>query len=45
MGIRTQHNNRLALSVPGANAERILLYIDFVEDLAKSAGDPHVSWI
>ena len=45
MGIRTQHNDRLALPLPGTEAERMLFYIDFVEDLAKSASDPRVSWI
>ena len=45
MGIRTQHNDRHALPLPGTGAERILFYIDFVKDLAKSTSDPRVSRI
>lgn len=43
--IRTQHNNRLTLPIPGTDMERILFYIDCVENLAKSASNPRVSWI
>jgi hypothetical protein len=44
-GIRSQHNNRLVLPIPGTRVKRVLFYIDCFENLAKNASDPRVIWI